>query len=434
LTAAGGQKPMPLPRDVWFPDQTDPSDVRYGSGSPHCPCFKRFQGSALRRAFEIQLPLARQLLALHSGFRNDSFVIGVADNRSQTVRWLTFHGGVVRGIGAFGDWVWLSATGLLTDVYSPTYLVALNTQTLAAQGCRVLGGSLGRVEADANGIRFTAESDDGDGRRLFSWRELKSELAAARLRPRINWRPVVEGVEYAEVQVLQHPDVGDGKFHLVRIDPTIANFTAAASTVDGTTPRTAAQWSRERSMPIVFNAGMFEEDHRTHTGLFRFGSHINSEKWLNKYKSVLAARWVEGAKVELLDAEGLDFPELDEDRSDLVVQSLRLIRRPGQNVWPQNSRKWSEVALAVTSTNDIIVIFSRTPLSMHDFNERVLGLGLSIEAAMHLEGGPEASLSIHGGGIDLDLAGSYETGFREDDSNQRQWPIPNILGVAPRAE
>lgn len=49
---------------------------------------------------------------------------------------------------------------------------------------------------------------------------------------------------------------------------------------------------------------------------------------------------------------------------------------------------------------------------------------------MHVEGGPEASLSIHTGGVDLDLCGSYETGFNENDSNTHQWAIPNVLGVA----
>jgi hypothetical protein len=48
---------------------------------------------------------------------------------------------------------------------------------------------------------------------------------------------------------------------------------------------------------------------------------------------------------------------------------------------------------------------------------------------MHLEGGPEASLSIHAAGVDLDLSGSFETGFSENDANVRQWPIPNVLGV-----
>jgi hypothetical protein len=28
--------------------------------------------------------------------------------------------------------------------------------------------------------------------------------------------------------------------------------------------------------------------------------------------------------------------------------------------------------------------------------------------------------------------GSYETGFHEDDANDRQWPLPNVLGVVAR--
>jgi hypothetical protein len=66
---------------------------------------------------------------------------------------------------------------------------------------------------------------------------------------------------------------------------------------------------------------------------------------------------------------------------------------------------------------------------MREFNELLLKLPLDVAGAMHVEGGPEASLSIHTGGLDLDLAGSFETGFRPDDSNEQQWAIPNVLGV-----
>jgi hypothetical protein len=66
---------------------------------------------------------------------------------------------------------------------------------------------------------------------------------------------------------------------------------------------------------------------------------------------------------------------------------------------------------------------------MRDFNGYLLKLPLDITQAMHLEGGPEASLSIHAGGVDLDLSGSYETGFLPDNSNRVQWPLPNVLGV-----
>ena len=70
--------------------------------------------------------------------------------------------------------------------------------------------------------------------------------------------------------------------------------------------------------------------------------------------------------------------------------------------------------------------------SMADFNQKLLSLSLGITAAMHVEGGPEASLSIHAGGIDLDLNGSFETGFNEDETQLRQWPIPNVLAIRRR--
>lgn len=421
------RRPISQWRDVWLPYTISASQLEEDQWAAHCPCYKRFQGSALRRKdLDVAaLPPGLRLLRVHSGFRNDTHVVGLLEDRTQRVRWLALHRGTIRVLGSHGDKIWLTTTDTSMDI-GPTSLVVLDTRSLRAQACLVLGGTTGVAQPDPRGIRYDAQGDERNFTQLFTWGDLEQERLSASRRPRLRWRSVVEGVDYAEAQVVQEPLVGDGKFHLVRIDPYLANFVAAASTTDATQPRTAAQWSRERDMPVVFNAGMFEEDHRTHTGVFRFGTHVNSEKWIDKYKTVLVSRWIDQAKVEVLDTEGL---ELDDSRTDLVVQNLRLVRRPGRNVWPQSPRQWSEVALAAASNGDIIVVFSRSPLSMHDFNARLLGLGLSIEAAMHLEGGPEASLSIHGGGIDLDLAGSYETGFLESDSNQRQWPLPNVLGV-----
>jgi hypothetical protein len=79
-----------------------------------------------------------------------------------------------------------------------------------------------------------------------------------------------------------------------------------------------------------------------------------------------------------------------------------------------------------------LFLFSRTPYSMADFNRRLLALPLGVQRAMHVEGGPEASLSIHAAGVDEDHFGSYETGFVDDDSNAAAWAIPNVLGVAAR--
>jgi hypothetical protein len=69
---------------------------------------------------------------------------------------------------------------------------------------------------------------------------------------------------------------------------------------------------------------------------------------------------------------------------------------------------------------------------MHDLNEELLKSGIGIVAAQHLEGGPEAQLYLHVGNVELDLFGSYETSFKEDNGNETPWPIPNILGIRPK--
>jgi hypothetical protein len=68
---------------------------------------------------------------------------------------------------------------------------------------------------------------------------------------------------------------------------------------------------------------------------------------------------------------------------------------------------------------------------MDEFNRLLLALPLRVTAAMHVEGGPEASLSVRGP-LHLDFDGSYETGFNENESFTDQWPIPNVLGVTAR--
>jgi hypothetical protein len=69
---------------------------------------------------------------------------------------------------------------------------------------------------------------------------------------------------------------------------------------------------------------------------------------------------------------------------------------------------------------------------MKDLNRILTRLPLEIVTAMHVEGGPEASLSIRAGEPHLHLSGSYETDFNQDDDNHQQWRIPNVIGVVGR--
>lgn len=225
------------------------------------------------------------------------------------------------------------------------------------------------------------------------------------------WKPLQPGVELATI----------GPLTVVRIDPTRAPLRAALASETRTNPQTAAQWCRTAGLSIAINAGMFKDDRRTNVGYLRHGRHLNNPHF-NDYQAVLALN----PGVAWLDR---DQKTAALDRFDIVVQNLRLIAGNRRNVWAQGPRRWSEAALALDDKGRLLFLFSRAPYSMRDFNDLLLRLPLGITRAMHLEGGPEASLSIHAGGVDLDLCGSYETGFREDDTNAQQWAIPNVLGV-----
>ena len=238
-------------------------------------------------------------------------------------------------------------------------------------------------------------------------------LVSVRAAPNpIPWRQLQPGVEFASAPL-----------YIVRIDPAVARLTVALASETHSAPQKAADWCRTSHLAVAINAGMFKDDHKSNVGYLRHGKYLNNPQW-NDYRAAVAinsnrARWLD------LDSDKAQIT----DDYDIVIQNLRLITKNRKNVWAPNRRQWSEAALAIDDKGRLLFLFSRAPYSMKEFNALLLSLPLNIAGAMHLEGGPEASLSIHTGGVDLDLAGSYETGFWPDDSNVRQWPIPNVLGV-----
>ncbi len=240
-----------------------------------------------------------------------------------------------------------------------------------------------------------------------------------------SWMTLAPGVEYTAVQVVSAPKAGDGRLHMVRVDSTKARLMVEmASNLDGKN-RTAREWAERGRRVAVINAGMYETDHSTHTGYLRAGHHENSRRWIGDYKSALMIdRRGQGRIVDVLKRPG----DLRHHPST-IVQNLRLIAGPGRNAWSENNRRWSEAAIAMDDTGRILFLFCRTPFSMRRFNFILLGLGLGITHAHHVEGGPEASLSIRSPSLQLDLAGSYETGFVEGDGNVEQWPLPNVISV-----
>ena len=196
---------------------------------------------------------------------------------------------------------------------------------------------------------------------------------------------------------------------------------------------TAKEWCEETGMLAATNAGMFQQDHRTHVGYLKHRDHINCPKSTDKYLSVAAFDPID-TTLSPFHIFDLDVTPLEYITRDYrtVIQNLRLVKRPGKNTWSQQDKMWSEAALGEDKQGNILFIFSRSPYSMYDLNHILLRLPINLVAAQHLEGGPEASLILSHNGHLIERMGSYETAFMLSDSNDTLWPLPNVIGIVKR--
>lgn len=237
------------------------------------------------------------------------------------------------------------------------------------------------------------------------------------------WTPIAPGVEHAWLRFDPPPAIGCNRLDVVRVDPATAHLSAGMRSLPGGTLHTAMDWCTKLGAAVTINLGMFETDFVTHTGYLRAGEHTNNARWVGSYKSALW--WDDGhaAMVDLESPGSNAFPA-----AQGVVQNLRLISAPGRALWAENGKQWSEAGLAQDDKGRLLLLHTRAAFSMADLTRRLVAMPLGVQRAMHLEGGPEASLAICAEGHRLEAVGSYETGFF-DDRNREAWPLPNVLAV-----
>ena len=265
----------------------------------------------------------------------------------------------------------------------------------------------------------------------------RAEHSAITAEGGLGWKTVEPGMELRFLEAQKEGVQSNSRIVVLRIDPALWDLEVLGTSRTGESiGHTARDWCQRHNLTAAINAGMFATDQKTHLGYLRYREHVNSSHQ-NNYQSVAAfdPRDSSGAsrfRIFDLDAPGVTFQGILKDYAS-VVQNLRLVKRPGRNQWGQQERKWSEAALGEDRDGRILFIFSRVAFSMHDLTQKLLASDIGLVAAQHLEGGPEAQLYLHARETKLEMFGSYETSFREDDNNAVPWPVPNILGVRPRA-
>ena len=250
------------------------------------------------------------------------------------------------------------------------------------------------------------------------------------------WQTLAPGMEIRHVQSRRQSEVGDSKITVLRIDPGLWELEIIGIMQTGESAgHTAREWAQKHQYAAVINAGMYDKDNKTHLGYMRSRDRVLNGK-VNGYQSVLAFDPRDGkkappARIFDLDASGTGMQAVIADYAS-AVQNLRLIKKPGLNQWAKQTRAWSEAAVGEDEEGHILFIYSRSPFSMHDLNQELLAAGIGVVAAQHMEGGPEAQLFVHAGSTELEMFGSFETSFKENDENSAAWPVPNVIGVRAR--
>src|SRR5215467_8643512 len=238
------------------------------------------------------------------------------------------------------------------------------------------------------------------------------------------WKLIAPGLEMTSFAAQRPARQGDSKITVLRIDPNSWDLEfAGISQTSEKTGLTARDWCVRRKCTAAINAGMFQQDQKTHVGYLRSGDHVNSNR-ITSYRSVAAfgPRRDGVARFHIFDLDGkqVTLPGILNDYN-LAAQNLRLIQRPGVNKWQPGNRQYSAAVLGEDEKGRILFIFTRSPFSLYDLNQELLA------------GGPEAQLYVHTAETDLEMFGSYETAFLENDGNSAAWPIPNVFAIRPRS-
>lgn len=252
----------------------------------------------------------------------------------------------------------------------------------------------------------------------------------------IPWQELEKGLKYASIEAPVKSSHGDSNIDILKIDPAYFKFHLLCAGEKKTDSKTADRWCEEYKMIAGVNASMFrlEGDFKQSTGYMKNNKYLNNGTLNASYKNVFAFNPQKAGDLKVQRAHIVDLScETWNDVKEKYAgfsQSLRMLDCNGNNTWQLQQKKWSMVVLGEDKEGNILFIFVRSPYRVHDYINILKGLPLQLTRLMYLEGGPEASFYINHPKLKLGKAGSYETGFNENDNNKVFWDIPNMIAIS----
>lgn len=241
------------------------------------------------------------------------------------------------------------------------------------------------------------------------------------------WQSLGPGLDLAVLDFPRPSAIGDSKLTVLRVDPQRCRLSLRTSAETGEAGLTARAWAKKHGLRAVTNAGMFRPDERP-VGFLKTPSFTANPKLGRDRMLLLLGPVTPGLpEARLFDRE-FDGP-LPLGRYGSALQGIRMVDARRRPRWSAQPKQWSTAALGIDSAGRLLLLHARSPYPVREFVDQGLALPIDLQRAMYLEGGPEASLYVDSGGVEVERFGSFETGFFESDGNTIAWPLPNVLAV-----
>lgn len=220
---------------------------------------------------------------------------------------------------------------------------------------------------------------------------------------------------------------------LVRIDPKKYPPRLLTAEEHGG-PRTVAAWAKQFRLAAVVNASMYDPKGKS-VSLMVDGDRVNNGRDDAKFGGILAfgpvGKGDAAAPVTILGRSCGSVDVASVRRSyRTVIANYRLLDCDGRAIGWKDEKIYSAAAIGMDRDGQVVLAHARAPHRMDELAKILAAPELRLTSALYVEGGPEASLYVASGGVTVNEVGSYETGFREDDTNVAFWDIPNVVGFA----
>lgn len=248
----------------------------------------------------------------------------------------------------------------------------------------------------------------------------------------ISWKTLDAGLLTTEIKGPFVSSFSDSKVTVVKIDPALYSFEFQLSTQYDSVQRTTCEWCELTGMTGAINAGMYSlKDHISGTGYLKNFGHINNPVFKDNFNALALFSPCDSSSkpfriIDMVD----DHWQHTMNQYQCCLQSLRMIDGNTEAIyWHKKPLiRCSMTVLAIDKSGHVLLLFVRSPYNANEFIDFMLQSGLGIKTAMYLEGGPEASLYVKAGEVEIEKFGSYVSKSNPNDDNAEARKMPNVLG------